>query len=805
MMRVADTVTVAFLVVFSMLLLSCSGSDGDGSRAQGESIYDAGAPVPARGFDDSSAIELLVSEGSGRYTPLADGQCLEPGRVRLGVRVEGSAADIDRVFVSDGGSYQVEATFDGGLYACAFDLKADRMTTPILVQVIHKDGRASKAKVVVRTSAEGLADALVLRGAGIMVDDALLDGSKDQVADLLEPVVDAVTSCLEEGSGEGVLSLFSYKSVDVNLVESAYDDTRLQSVLHVNLTVRGVNLRAAKVFGQELVSTSDNDMTVDACVGISDLRADGSRGLVLTLGGPVVVSFSRDFFLRPLVEDLIAQSLARIELASPSADLAHLLDLLEKKMPLTITLGDTVVNVRDLLDRLDLDLTGHVFLDLAGMSDESGMQALAMEAGLYVGSAEGSMPSPAWAGPSVTIDTEAVFMDMFSSVVDAAFDSTRQKYGRLVNDLAYGDANPATRDIEIESFAFVGSTTETSRTVRVRFVIKDVDFRAINLFGFSLISTSNNDLTVDATVMLAHSRSSLQDTLLVDVTSVHDVDFEKPFLGDFVVEEIVKNDIGGLDTVSIDLGAVMDDVVPPDYLHGCLDFGPAFPDVGTLVSPYLFGLGLEGKDTLNAVITQDTINHALVRIFRPGFEWNVYEVLRPLLGEDFSGFQDEPKPGEETILTLSAPPVLDMRANRLRMEIDGVRILYRLDGKPVWEASLDLDLILDARVENGGLAFYLTTAPENCHFHIMKDNRGNLGVFDHSNLVNDVVERLPQLLGKQAGSPLFTVSLDALDSFLELDDTDTPLSVKASGGCLYVSASALAMDITWLKDIYGDR
>ncbi|HPC46956.1 MAG TPA: hypothetical protein PLW83_02845, partial [Deltaproteobacteria bacterium] len=94
MMRVADTVTVAFLVVFSMLLLSCSGSDGDGSRAQGESIYDAGAPVPARGFDDSSAIELLVSEGSGRYTPLADGQCLEPGRVRLGVRVEGSAADI---------------------------------------------------------------------------------------------------------------------------------------------------------------------------------------------------------------------------------------------------------------------------------------------------------------------------------------------------------------------------------------------------------------------------------------------------------------------------------------------------------------------------------------------------------------------------------------------------------------------------------------------------------------------------------------------------------------------------------------
>jgi hypothetical protein len=45
----------------------------------------------------------------------------------------------------------------------------------------------------------------------------------------------------------------------------------------------------------------------------------------------------------------------------------------------------------------------------------------------------------------------------------------------------------------------------------------------------------------------------------------------------------------------------------------------------------------------------------LARLTGQGFEWDVYEILRPILGNEFAGFEQERLDGEETILRLSVP------------------------------------------------------------------------------------------------------------------------------------------------------
>ncbi|HPJ08710.1 MAG TPA: hypothetical protein PLB09_11830, partial [Deltaproteobacteria bacterium] len=90
------------------------------------------------------------------------------------------------------------------------------------------------------------------------------------------------------------------------------------------------------------------------------------------------------------------------------------------------------------------------------------------------------------------------------------------------------------------------------------------------------------------------------------------------------------------------------------------------------------------EDTLSVALSQNMVNGILAQVFEPGFEWDVYEILRPLLGEDFAGFQAERKEGEETIMHLSVPPVVDLRTDLIRMELDDVVLAYRLDGQARW-------------------------------------------------------------------------------------------------------------------------
>jgi hypothetical protein len=231
-----------------------------------------------------------------------------------------------------------------------------------------------------------------------------------------------------------------------------------------------------------------------------------------------------------------------------------------------------------------------------------------------------------------------------------------------------------------------------------------------------------------------------------------------------------------------------------DRLIGLVFDGIQSHDSGLIKLPAIDGISL--------AIAQDDINWIIDQVLGDCLEWNIYEVLGILLGEDFAGFLPDESAGEETIMRLSVPPVLDLRSSEIRMEVDDVIIQYRLDGQPQWEASVDLDLILDPKIENREVAFYLRSVPEYCHFHIMRDNKGNLGVFDHSNLVNDVVEKLPELLGGTEGGPIFAIGLDGLDPLHILDVINNPLAVYVKEGYLCVDVAALDFDLPWLMDLF---
>ncbi len=207
-------------------------------------------------------------------------------------------------------------------------------------------------------------------------------------------------------------------------------------------------------------------------------------------------------------------------------------------------------------------------------------------------------------------------------------------------------------------------------------------------------------------------------------------------------------------------------------------------------------------DGIHFGIAQDDINWIIDQVLGKYFEWNIYDVMKLLLGKDFTQFVPDESAGKETIMRLSVPPLLDLRSSQIRMEVDDVIIQHRIDGEPQWEASADLDLILDPKLEDSELAFYLRSVPEYCHFHIMRDNKGNLGLFDHSNLVNDIVEQLPVLLGGSEGGPIFVIDLVALDPFLILDLINNPLAVYAKEGGLFVDVAALDFDLSWLMDLF---
>ena len=202
---------LAFVALVVMTLYGCgfdSESDHTSDLAIDESIYDYGSPVNAVGFKDSQTIELYVkqtgSNGNSSFVKVTNGMFLEPGTYTFGVtatrrKVNGVTSG-QRVFISDGGwNFQVEATYDATqkMYVADYKIMGIDMylTTPVLVQVIYDDEKASKAKFIIRTNSTLQASygTLVDRGLSITMSKAFLHTLSEMMNPIIAEQISGIT------------------------------------------------------------------------------------------------------------------------------------------------------------------------------------------------------------------------------------------------------------------------------------------------------------------------------------------------------------------------------------------------------------------------------------------------------------------------------------------------------------------------------------------------------------------------------------------------------------------------------------
>ncbi len=141
-----------------------------------------GEAFPATSYADASMITLLMDSESGAgYQTLEDGSQLEPGiKAKFGVKVEGGTFPVYKVLVSDGGGNQITAAYDETLklYLCSYPVPdADRLM-PVLIQAVHPNGQASKAKYVFRTIEFAKSSQLIRNGLGLLVGKDILQSAK---------------------------------------------------------------------------------------------------------------------------------------------------------------------------------------------------------------------------------------------------------------------------------------------------------------------------------------------------------------------------------------------------------------------------------------------------------------------------------------------------------------------------------------------------------------------------------------------------------------------------------------------------
>ncbi len=798
---------IVFAMLISSFMISCSGGSGSDKKINSESIDSPGASVGALGFKDAYPIELQLQDPTGEFVSVHDGQYVEPGKKRLAVIVQGDTSNIDKVLLSDGGVYQVEAVKQGNSYQADFTFNNDKLYTTVLVQAIHKNQRASKEKIVFKTFNDASDEKMITNGIGILASNDILYGNKELLASELDKFVgEAFTTIKTQDSG--IISSLSYgdnnpNTIDIEIVDfkSVHSSAYPSAVIHLNFIIHDVNLAALNIKGQDLITTQKNDLNVDMFIAIDDQVSGGKRGLVFDLLGSPSLSFKKDFILRSVVEQKIASGLVLIELAPLVTDLEKLFETLGDLLPLSIKVNDSVVDIVSLFDKQNMDLSKYMFVDLYGIPENTSQSEIALGAGLYITQDKTASSRTSHDKPVNSTDLNGIITDLCQVMVDKAFDSIKQQYKGLVSTLSYGDNNPQTNDFIINSVSIQDTSDPGTKLIQANFTINDVDFSAATLFGFSLINTQNNDLTIDATFLLSTSNDAGGVVLVLDVQQVANVAFKDYFLGKLTIENLAKSTIENMENSNAGIDKIVSALSLDIDLSGSGSTGFEFPDVVEALSPYEWDLRLSDGDNLSLIISQDNINWVLANLFTRTFEWDIHEMLGPILGNDFKGLNNTSSDKQETILRFSVPPVFDLRTSQIRIQADDVFLEYRLGGVPQWEASIDLDLFLEIKVINNELAFFISPNSEKCHFHIMKDNVGNLGLFDHSSLVNDIIVRLPVMLGDSVGGPTFTMGLKSFEPLLVLNSLENPLRVSAGNGFLYIDMNALDVDLSLLKGV----
>ena len=799
---------MALVILISSCMISCSGGSGSDKKISGESIDDPGASVGALSYNEAYPIELQMQESTGEYVVVHDGQYVEPGMKRLAVTLQGDMSDIDKVFLSDGGSYQVEAIKQGDSYQADFTFNGDRLYATVLVQAIHKNQRASKEKIVVKTRSDVSGEKLIINGVGILASNDILNGNKELLASELDKFIGKAFDSIKN-QDSGVISSLSYgdnnpNTIDIEIIDfrAVHNAAYPSAVIHLDFIIHDVTMAAVNINGQDLIATKNNDLNVDMFIAIDDQGNSGVRGLVFDLLGSPSLSFNKDFILRSVVEQKIASGLGLIERSPLVTDLQMLFETFSDLLPLSVEVNDSTVDVMSLFDKQNMDLSKYLFIDLYGIPESTSQSEIALGAGLYITEDMTVSSRTSDYEPVNTPDLNGIITDLCQVMVDKAFASIKQQYRGLVSTLSYGDSIPQTNDFIINSVSIQDTSNPETKMIQANFTINDVDFSAASFFGFSLINTRNNDLTVDATFLLSTGKDTQGDILILDVQQVANVAFRDWFVGRLIIEELAKNTIENMDNSNASIDKIVSALSFDLDLSGSGSPGFEFPDVLESRSAYEWDLGLSDGDDLSLIVSQDNFNWVLEHLFTKAFEWDIYEILGPILGSNFEGFNNNSPDKQETIMRFSVPPVVDLRSSQIRIQADDIFLEYRLGGEPQWEASIDLDLVLEIKVISNELAFFISPNTDKCHFHIMKDNVGNLGVFDHSNLINDIIVRLPVMLGDTLGGPAFTMGFKSFEPLIVLNNLENPVNVSAGDGYLYIGMNVLDVDLSLLTGIF---
>ncbi len=180
MKKLANLIPLIMIALILSILAGCSGggSESDVVSTSSEASGKPGVAIEATTYADASTITLLQDSGDGRgYLIIDDGAKLDPGtKAKFGIRVEGGTFPVDKVLVGDGGEYQITATYntDLNLFTCNYPVSDTDKLIPVLIQALHPNKQASKAKYVFTTVDTPAYSSLIRNGLGVLIGKDIL-------------------------------------------------------------------------------------------------------------------------------------------------------------------------------------------------------------------------------------------------------------------------------------------------------------------------------------------------------------------------------------------------------------------------------------------------------------------------------------------------------------------------------------------------------------------------------------------------------------------------------------------------------
>jgi hypothetical protein len=180
MKKFANLIPLIMITFFLLIMIGCSGggSESDVVSTSSEASGNPGVAIEATTYADASTITLLMDSGEGRgYLIIDDGALLDRNtKAKFGIRVEGGTFPVEKVLIGDGGGYQITATYNEDLkfYTCNYPVSDTDTLMPVLIQAIHPNKQASKAKYVFKTVETPAYTELIRNGLGILVGKNIL-------------------------------------------------------------------------------------------------------------------------------------------------------------------------------------------------------------------------------------------------------------------------------------------------------------------------------------------------------------------------------------------------------------------------------------------------------------------------------------------------------------------------------------------------------------------------------------------------------------------------------------------------------